>query len=86
MDKWEMRYGRSALLDGLDRMRSATTAAQTCEDMTGVASTLVLEQACMIRTSLGHRSKASAGDSTALFRGLLIRHMFTSMPARSVPS
>ena len=40
MDKWEMRYGRSALLDSLDRMRSATTAAQTCEDMTVLASTL----------------------------------------------
>ena len=76
MDKWEMRYGRAALLDGFGRMRSATTAAQTCEEMTVLASTLYCEQVCKIRTSLGQRSKASAGDCTALFRGLLLRHLF----------
>ena len=46
MDKWEMRYWLSALLDVLDRMRSATTAAQKCEDMTVLASTLYWEQVC----------------------------------------
>ena len=71
-----MRYGRSALLDSLDRMRSATTAAQTCEEMTLLASPLYWEQVCNIRTSLGQRSKASAGDCTALFRGLLLRNFF----------
>ena len=71
-----MAFGRSALLDGLDRMRSATTAAQTCRDMTVLASTLYWEQVCKIRTSLGQRSKASAGDCTALFRALLLRHLF----------
>ena len=71
-----MRYGRSALLDSLDRMRSATTAAQTCEEMTVLASRTYWEQVCKIRTSLGQRSKASAGDCTALFRGLLLRHLF----------
>ena len=67
---------RSALLDGVDRMRSATTAAQTCEDMTVLASTLYWEQVCKIRTRLGQRSHQSAGDCTALFRGLLLRHLF----------
>ena len=76
MDKWEMKYGRSALLDGLDRMRSATTAAQTCEDMTVLASTLYWEQVCKIRTRLGQRSKASAGDWAALFRAVWISHLF----------
>ena len=70
-----MKYGRSALLDGVDRMRSATTAAQTCEDMTVLASTLYWEQVCKIRTRLGQCSHQSAGDCTALFRGLLLRHL-----------
>ena len=41
-----------------------------------LASTLYWEQVCKIRTSLGQRSKDSAGDCTALFRGLLLRHLF----------
>ena len=41
-----------------------------------LASTLYWEQVCKITTSLGQRSKASAGDCTALFRGLLLRHLF----------
>ena len=82
-----MRYGRFALLDSLDRMRSATTAVQTFEDMTVFASTLYWEPVCKIRASLGQRSKASAGDCTALFRGLLLRDLFfTSMSVRSFPS
>ena len=44
--------------------------------MTVLASTLYWEQVCKIRTSLGQRSNASAGDCTALFRGLLLRHLF----------
>ena len=75
MGKWEMRHGRSALIDSLDKMRSATTAAQKCEEMTVLALTLYWEQVCKIRTSLGHRSKAAAGDCTALFRGLLLRYL-----------
>ena len=85
MDKWARRYGRSALLDSLDRMRSATTAAQTCEEMTVLASALYWEQVCKIRTSLGHRSKASAGDCTALCRGLLLRHVFYKYARQIVP-
>ena len=87
MDKWEMGYGRSSLLYGLDRMRSATTAAQTCEDTIVLASTLYWEQVSKIRTSLGQRSKASAGDGTALFRLVATPCVcFTSMPARCFPS
>ena len=40
MDEWELAFGRSALLDGLDRMRSATAAAQTCRGITVLVSTL----------------------------------------------
>ena len=76
MDKWEMMCGLSELLDGFGQDARATTAAQTCEDMTVLASTLYWEQVCKIRTSLGQRSKASAGDCTALFRALLLRHLF----------
>ena len=76
MGKWEMTCGRSALLDGLDQMRSATTTAQTCWDMTVFASTLYWEQVCKIRTTVGQRSKASAGDCAALFRALLLCHLF----------
>ena len=85
MDKWETMYGRSVLLFGLDRMRSATTAAQTCEGMTVLASTLYSAQACNIRTSLGQRSKASTGDCTALFRGLLLRNLFYQYVRQIVP-
>ena len=77
MDKWEMRYGRSALFDSLDRMRSATTAAQTCEEMTVLASTLLFgSRSARSGPAWGQRSKASAGDCTALFRGLLQRNLF----------
>ena len=64
------------LFDSLDRMHSATTAAQTCEEMTVLVSTPYWEQVCKIKTSLEQRSKASAGDCTALFRGLLLRNLF----------
>jgi len=71
MDKWEMRYGRSALLYGLDRVRSATTAAQTCEDMTALASTLYFEQACKIRTSLGSPFQGFCGRLHSVVPGLI---------------
>ena len=76
MDKWEMKNGRSALLDGFERMRSATTAAQTCEGMVAFVETHYWEQFSKIRTSLGQHSKASAGDCAALFRALLLRNVF----------
>ena len=76
MNKWEMKFGRGCLLDHLHQMRSATTAAQSPEEMTALVATLSWEQTCKIRTSLGHRTKQSAGDSTALCRALLLRRLF----------
>jgi hypothetical protein len=76
MSKWEMKFGRSALLDSLNPMRSATTAAQTPEEMTTLVRVLFWEQTCKIRTSLGQRGRASGGDFTALFRALLLRQLF----------
>ena len=76
MSKWEMKFGRTALLDQLNPMRSATTAAQTPEEMTTLVKILFWEQTCRIRTSLGQRSRGSGGDSTALFRAILLRQLF----------
>ena len=86
MDKWEMRYGRSALLDGLDRMRSATTAAQTCEDMTVLVSTLIWEQVCKIRTILGAPSQGFCGRLHSVVPGLVATPcLFTSFARQIFP-
>ena len=85
MYKLDMTFGRSALLDGLARMRSATTAPQTCRDRTVLASTPYWEQVCKIRASLGQHSKASAGDCTALFRALLLRHLVYEYARQNFP-
>ena len=76
MNKWEIKFGCGCLLDHLHQMRSATTAAQTPEDMTVLVTTLYWEQTCNIRSSLGHHTKSSAWDATALCRALLLRHLF----------
>ena len=48
-------------------------------------STLYLEQVCKVRTSLGQRYKASAGDCAALFRGLLLRHLICQYARQTLP-
>ena len=76
MSKWEMKFGRGCLLDQLHTMRSAATAAQSKEQMTLLVKTLFWEQTCKLRSSMGQRTKSSAGDSTALCRAILLRHLF----------
>ena len=44
--------------------------------MTVLVTTLYWEQSRKLRSSLGQRAKASAGDSTSLCRALLLRDLF----------
>ena len=77
MAKWEMKFGRFCLLDSAATMRSAVTAAQTEEQMTTLVKTLFWEQTCKVRTSLEGRTKVGGGgNSTALLRAMLLRHLF----------
>ena len=76
MNRWEMKFGRSAFLDQLHLMRSATTAAQTPAEMTLLIKTFFWEQSCGVRSVLGQRGRAGAGDATAMRRGVLLRHVF----------
>ena len=77
MAKWEMKFGRSCLLDSLVAMRNAATAAQTEEQMITLVKTLFWEQSCKIRSSLEGRTKVGGGgNATALLRAILLRHLF----------
>ena len=77
MTKWEMKIGRTCLLDSLTTMRSAVTAAQSEEQMTTLVKTLFWEQTCKMRTSLEGRTKVGGGgNATALLRAILLRQLF----------
>ena len=77
MSKWEMKFGRSCLLDSLSTMRSAVTAAQTEEQMNTLVNTLFWEQTCKMRSSLEGRTKVGGGgNATAILRAILLRNLF----------
>ena len=77
MAKWEMKFGRSCLLDSLAAMRNAATAAQSPDQMLILVKTLFWEQTCKIRGSLEGRTRVGGGgNATALFRAILLRHLF----------
>ena len=77
MAKWEMKFGRSCLLDSLAAMRNAATAAQSPDQMLILVKTLFWEQTCKIRGSLEGRTRVGGGgNATALFRAILLRRLF----------
>ena len=77
MSKWEMKFARSCLLDSFENMRNAATAAQTEEQMYILVQTLFWEQSCKMRGALEGRTKVGGGgNATALFRAILLRHLF----------
>ena len=86
MNRWELSFGRHALVDNMNTLRSASTSAQTPAEMKALLETLYWEQVCRLRRSVTPKGRTNAGDRVGLFRTFCCGCSPTSTASRSSPS